>query len=121
MQKEQSSSLSEQKNEFFYVLDNSTEINDEFDFQASYNSILDFIQTHVYPNPSSNWLRIDMVSGNSLKLVSLVNQHGQAVFNSTDLDCTNLDIQVNIFEDGDYLLRLYTSRGLVIKRITIRK
>lgn len=115
--------LYEQDSQNFYKTSGSrlSAIDKELNFQTSYNSILEFIQIHLYPNPSSNWLRIETLPGNQIKSVFLVNRYGHEVFSSLDINVSDFDMQVKFYDDGEYLLRVFTLNGLVAKRVIIKK
>ena len=71
----------------------------------------------IYPNPVSDNLNI-AVEG--MKRITLTNAIGQVVLDRT-ADSDNEIVDMSQYESGVYMVRITTTDGVVVKRITIVK
>ncbi len=64
----------------------------------------------VYPNPVSNG-SVYLNADNRLHSITVFNMIGQAVYREAELNSTQVSINLNILNDGVYLLRIETIEG----------
>lgn len=86
----------------------SATANDNFNFSI-----------HVYPNPSSNLLTIDLadkIIAEDIQKISLINLDGKLIFENIGFTNT---INTSGFSTGTYLLNLHTRNGNYSKKIVI--
>ena len=71
----------------------------------------------VYPNPARDILNV--VSGTDISRITMMNYVGQVVFDQKIVEDNSLEISVAGFEAGVYMVKVETSEGIVVKKITI--
>jgi uncharacterized surface protein with fasciclin (FAS1) repeats/predicted lipoprotein with Yx(FWY)xxD motif len=71
----------------------------------------------VYPNPVRDILSID--SDSTIREIRLVSMIGQVVYAQTVVNSNNIQINVNQFEKGIYLLQVDTADGVSVERVII--
>lgn len=77
---------------------------------------------NVYPNPASKILLVDISKINeSVKSIALHNIRGTQVFNTTSLYKGTVEVPVLDLADGFYFLQFRTEKGLLTKKIIIKK
>lgn len=86
--------------------------------QSSLNTVEPFLEykMKIFPNPSNNYLQIDVSNGVKIESIVLFNMEGKQVkaFNKDNklLDISNL-------ESGTYFLKLSTEEGELTKKVMI--
>lgn len=72
----------------------------------------EYREIQVYPNPTSNGVRINIGENNSLSSIQLFNIQGQILrkVNSSHIDLSS-------FSSGIYFLKVHTDKGTITKRI----
>ena len=78
---------------------------------------------NVYPNPASNFIYVEpVVSNHWPSKVTLTTVEGREVLNMTSgLQQDKVKIDVGNLQDGEYLLQVYTTEGVITKQVIIRK
>lgn len=74
------------------------------------------VGTTIYPNPAKN--NINVVSGETIKNISLINAIGQTVFNE-DVNAKTTSINTSSLVRGIYFVKVQTNNGTTTKRISI--
>ncbi len=64
----------------------------------------------VYPNPVSNG-NVYLNADNRLESVTVFNMIGQAVYREAELNSTQVSMNLDMLNDGVYLLRIETVKG----------
>ena len=77
----------------------------------------------VYPNPAKDFVIVNMNDfDGELSEINLINIQGQIVFNfKTENQSKIINVPVNNFSEGIYILQLNTSNGIINKKLIIRK
>jgi len=76
----------------------------------------------VYPNPATNYLLISVKDrDNKLQAVDLRNMQGEAVFYQRHIARNTLSIPIGAYAGGIYLLRLETTKGRIVQKISVKK
>ena len=74
------------------------------------------IDINVYPNPSSDFIRIE---GGEIQRVEMMDTQGKMVMSSLYNEGQQLDLSQ--FEKGNYILRMYRDNSIVaIEKITLQ-
>jgi hypothetical protein len=71
----------------------------------------------VYPNPARNILNI--TSTNDISHVTIMNYVGQVVYNQKVVEDNDLQLNVAGYETGVYMVKVETSTGIIVKKVTI--
>ncbi len=71
----------------------------------------------VYPNPSNNI--VNVVSSADIQRVTMMNYVGQIVFDQKVVEDNDLQIGVAGFDVGVYIVKVETSIGIYVKKITV--
>lgn len=74
----------------------------------------------VYPNPASDKFMIEVSSGNLEYKVSVVNQIGQRVFETTGTD-SKIEVATDSWPSGLYLISVESANGVKIQKLNILK
>jgi hypothetical protein len=72
----------------------------------------------VYPNPASGYITIEQPAREQVRQVELVNNLGQPVLN-TEVSDRIVQLDVRDLPAGLYFLRVSSSNGVVIKKVTL--
>lgn len=77
---------------------------------------------NVYPNPASNQISIDISNFNgSMKAIALNNMQGRQVFSTTNFDKETIEVPTLNLADGFYFLQLQSDKGVLTRKIMIKK
>jgi hypothetical protein len=71
----------------------------------------------VYPNPARDILNI--ISSSDISHVTIMNYIGQVVYNQKVVEDNDLQIGVSGYEAGVYMVKVETSIGIYVKKITV--
>ena len=71
----------------------------------------------IYPNPTSGDLYINAMN---MTRVSIVNTMGQVVYEQT-VSGDETKVDMTKYEDGVYMVNIYTENGSSVKRVTVVK
>lgn len=72
---------------------------------------VDALKINIYPNPTEDFLKINLPKGASLKEIKIYNGLGQIVVKEAELTRDNL-VNVSQLSKGIYILKLSTSEGI---------
>lgn len=82
-------------------------------------------EVRIYPNPAQDFVTVDLLQLHGKLWVTQIgayNLHGQKVFEVDNLGGrSQFDLSVQNLPDGVYFLKMKTNRGLVSKKIIVRK
>jgi len=79
----------------------------------------DDLELKVYPNPTSNNISIDVQPGIEVTSLEIMDNQGKVVMYQ-QVTKNNLTVNVSNFPKGFYIIRLYTSKGVGIKKLIIQ-
>ena len=71
----------------------------------------------VFPNPARELLNV--TSSSDISHVTIMNYVGQVVYNQKVVEDNDLQVNVAGFETGVYMVKVETSAGIVVKKVTI--
>ena len=71
----------------------------------------------VYPNPARNLLNV--VSTSDITHVTIMNYVGQVVYNQKVVEDNDLQLNVAGYETGVYMVKVETTEGILVKKVTI--
>jgi hypothetical protein len=71
----------------------------------------------VFPNPARDLLNV--TSSSDISHVTIMNYVGQVVYNQKVVEDNDLQVNVAGFETGVYMVKVETSAGIVVKKVTI--
>lgn len=85
------------------------------------NQFLDNIT--VYPNPAKDFIVINSIDfDGELNQINLINIQGQNIFTTnTSNQSKIINLPLNNFSEGIYMLKLFTNKGVLTKKIIITK
>ena len=69
----------------------------------------------LYPNPTKGNVTIE---ANGMSRITVVSVLGQVVYD-TEVNADNVTLNMNQFNAGMYMVRVYTESGVVVKRVTV--
>lgn len=82
---------------------------------------LDIAEVKVYPNPSNEWLSIDLTDSPANKAnLSLIDTQGSISWQLTEETEKQVSVNVSSFSSGMYLLIVATEKGTVIKKVMVK-
>jgi len=71
----------------------------------------------LYPNPASDV--IDIVSTNEIRAIEVLNYIGQMIYTDKNVNLKNTRLNVAPFRTGVYFVKVTTTRGIRVTRITV--
>ena len=87
------------------------------EYQVSLNVEEHEVVNSIYPNPTSGDLYINAMN---MTRVSIVNTMGQVVYEQT-VSGDETKVDMTKYEDGVYMVNIYTENGSSVKRVTVVK
>jgi hypothetical protein len=76
----------------------------------------------IYPNPAKDNLHIMLTAGpGQLQSIGLYDIQGKELLKRDNLNRNSLDIPVNSYADGIYILKLQSDKGIATQKILIQK
>lgn len=76
------------------------------------------IEPMIWPNPAAGLVHVMLPSG-TIERVELVDQQGRIVRIALSSDTDRLTIPVDMVSSGTYLLRTWTSNGMIVRKLSI--
>ncbi len=76
------------------------------------------VDISIYPNPTNGIINIKSIE-NSVKQISIINITGEIVLTIPDIQ-TDETVDLSDFENGIYIVRIQTDKGIIIKKIIKR-
>ncbi len=70
---------------------------------------------NIYPNPSNDFINIELFSGMNISIVEIVNIQGKLV-KIHELKTNKKTIDIRDLSDGMYIIKMHTDRGLVMEK-----
>ncbi|MEP7264810.1 MAG: T9SS type A sorting domain-containing protein, partial [Bacteroidota bacterium] len=74
----------------------------------------------LFPNPASDMITINNLSGAKITNVTITNALGQSVYNSQNTISLNEKINVSTFNSGVYSVKIQTEQGITVKNIVLQ-
>lgn len=100
---------------FFYMPAYNVIVSAEYSLIDDAVSEIAIVDAVVYPNPTSGHLTID---AENMQRVEIIDVMGCMVMQS-DIDCSHAEFDLSDCPDGTYLLRIFTSKGMDTRRISV--
>jgi len=77
----------------------------------------DVSQFAVYPNPASNTIKVDALSGSNIDKITIADMNGRIIKTKNVNGLDNIDIDINDIASGTYLMGISSDKGIVTKKI----
>ena len=77
------------------------------------------LTTNIYPNPAKDMLTV--TSNIPMKQLIIIDYVGQTVYSSGINQATSIEVNTNSFKTGAYLVKIYTEKGVVTRRVIITR
>lgn len=114
---------------FVYVVDNGVCVPDsalvlvDVDGACDYTGIDEIALAGdlivVYPNPTAGWLNLTWAEEIEVKQVEVLDMNGKNIWlNSTLKNVSDLNIDLSKFANGNYLVKIVTESGVVVRKIS---
>jgi hypothetical protein len=86
------------------------------------DDIVDENEVSLYPNPSTEWVTIDLTSAPlMIPDVSIIDMNGVAVWSKTKVADKQLKVNVSNYPAGTYLVKVASEKGTVLKKLIVIK
>jgi hypothetical protein len=86
------------------------------------DDIIDENEVRLYPNPSSEWVTIDLTDAPIIiPNVSIIDMNGVAIWSKTKVADRQLNVNVSNYPAGTYLVKVASEKGTVLKKLIVIK
>ncbi len=87
-------------------------------YSTGINNILTDDQINVYPNPTSNIVKVETDLDNSIEMIIVLDLLGRQLYTDKYADKNNVrQIDLSKYADGMYQLQIQTSKGTIHKKV----
>lgn len=83
---------------------------------ASRPELIDETQVQLAPNPTSNWIRVDLYSQLEAAHIEVYNLAGQQVLTQANLNTNRTELNVSNLPNGMYFMQVHTTNGGVVHK-----
>ncbi|MCB9081332.1 MAG: T9SS type A sorting domain-containing protein [Lewinellaceae bacterium] len=84
-------------------------------------TVLDPSLLKVFPNPSTDWMNLYLNGGMDMQRIQVFNIAGQLQYDSGDLQNRSAQIPVGDWREGIYIVKAFTSEGVVHQKFEVIK
>jgi len=86
------------------------------------DEIVDENEVKLYPNPSTDWVTIDLAAAPSIVPdVSIIDINGVAIWSKNKVANRQLKVNVSSYPAGTYLVKVASEKGTVLKKLIVIK
>ncbi|MFT6971125.1 MAG: hypothetical protein ACJAXX_001693 [Roseivirga sp.] len=86
------------------------------------DDIVDENEVNLYPNPSTEWVTIDLTSAPlMIPDVSIIDMNGVAIWSKTKVASRRLNVNVSNYPAGTYIVKVASEKGTVLKKLILIK
>ncbi|MFT6053844.1 MAG: hypothetical protein ACJAXB_000247 [Candidatus Endobugula sp.] len=86
------------------------------------DDIVDENEVNLYPNPSTEWVTIDLTSAPlMIPNVSIIDMNGLTIWSKTKVASRRLNVNVSNYPAGTYIVKVASEKGIVLKKLIVIK
>jgi hypothetical protein len=86
------------------------------------DDIVDENEVNLYPNPSTEWVTIDLTSAPlMIPDVSIIDMNGVTIWSKTKVASRRLNVNVSNYPAGTYIVKVASEKGTVLKKLILIK
>jgi hypothetical protein len=86
------------------------------------DDIVDENEVNLYPNPSTEWVTIDLTSAPlMIPNVSIIDMNGVIIWSKTKVASRRLNVNVSNYPAGTYIVKVASEKGTVLKKLIVIK
>ncbi|MFT6214302.1 MAG: hypothetical protein ACJAS3_000694 [Roseivirga sp.] len=86
------------------------------------DDIVDENEVNLYPNPSTEWVTIDLTSAPlMIPDVSIIDMNGVIIWSKTKVASRRLNVNVSNYPAGTYIVKVASEKGTVLKKLIVIK
>jgi hypothetical protein len=86
------------------------------------DDIVDENEVNLYPNPSTEWVTIDLTSAPlMIPNVSIIDMNGLTIWSKTKVASRRLNVNVSNYPAGTYIVKVASEKGTVLKKLIVIK
>jgi hypothetical protein len=86
------------------------------------DDIVDENEVNLYPNPSTEWVTIDLTSAPlMIPDVSIIDMNGVIIWSKTKVASRRLNVNVSNYPAGTYIVKVASEKGIVLKKLIVIK
>ena len=79
----------------------------------------DILKVNIFPNPSTDYLRVSIGNGHQIHHLKLVNLNGAILEEMKDLNSVSVEMNTSMYPSGLYVLMIETDMGIKAESVAI--